>query len=141
MANQQAYPYIDMIKDQPTKDALRVIFEQTAHAQTMMRGPVVGTLDPDTKPRGLGMKNVGLRFLATDYNRIYVWNGSGWEDDPASQPARGAIHWFAETASPGNGWVRAQGGTAAASTPDGKVEFIDVVNVNDIVGLKAWVRV
>lgn len=138
---QQAYPYIDQIKDQPTRDALRVIFEQTAHAQTMMRGPIVGTLDPDTKPRGLGVKNIGLRFLATDYNRIYVWNGSGWEDDPASQPARGAVHFFSLEDLPGNGWVRAQGDTSPRSTPDGKVEFVKVMNIPDLAGLKAWVRV
>lgn len=139
--DKQSYPGLERIADQATRDNLRMLWDKQFSVDRAMRGPLVGTLDPDTKPKGLGQKDRGTRFLATDYNRIYVWDGSGWTDDPASQPARGAVHWFSPEDAPGNGWVRAQGGTSPKSTPDGRVEFTELMNISDILGLKAWVRV
>lgn len=139
--NTLTYPGIERVKDPATRDSLQLIWSRIHMADKFMKGPIRGTLDPDTKPRGLKVGDTGTRFFAFDYNRVYVWDGAGWADEPGQQPARGGVLWLAEGESPGNGWVRATGATAQVSTPDGKVSFQQVKNVSDIVGQKAWVRV
>lgn len=78
--------------------------------------PLRGTLSPDQKPT-LTSNDAGLRFHATDFDRVYRWTGSAWEDD-AGQPPRFLIAFFNATPEP-IGWSLCDGATVTRSTATG----------------------
>lgn len=139
MANQPAYPGIERITDPAIKDAVRLTQSMVHQTDRIMKG-VIGTLNPDTKPtKTLKVSDAGLRFLATDYNREFLWDGAKWTDAPGTQ-ARNSIVFMPLNESPGNGWARATGADAPRSTPDGRIERFQTPAIADVNGLKAWVR-
>jgi hypothetical protein len=78
-------------------------------------GPTRTTLGSLTG--GLTADDAGYLCAVTDYDRLYRWSGSGWEDAPG-QPTRGLIAYFAGT-GPGPGWALCNGSGASMSTASG----------------------
>ncbi len=85
-----------------------------------------GTLSPDLKPT-LTANDAGFLFLATDFDRIYRYDGSGWSDLEGG-PQRDLIAFF-RIQPPSGAWQvcdgtagvaisTAAGGTATFTAPD-----------------------
>lgn len=88
-----------------------------AHTRWQFAGggiPLDGTLP--IGPLGLGAQDVGFRYHSTDFDRLYVWTGSGWTDVPG-QPERGLYAPFDTV--PGTGWFKADGSLVTGSTATG----------------------
>lgn len=84
----------------------------------MLQGsPFRVTLSPDAKPTGLTTEDENFLIHATDYDRIYRWNGAAWVDAPGQQPRR-MIQYF-DTATAAQGWALCNGGVTNISTPAG----------------------
>ncbi len=66
---------------------------------------------------GLASEDEGYLFDATDYDRVYRWNGSAYADAPG-QPARYGITLY-DGAPDTNGWALCDGATVDVSQPDG----------------------
>lgn len=66
---------------------------------------------------GLVTADAGYLFYATDYDRVYRWDGAAWEDAPG-QPARFAICWF-DTTPDTAGWEMCDGAAVTRSTTSG----------------------
>ncbi len=78
-------------------------------------GPASGTLG--AIPGALGLNDAGFVYYATDFDREYVWTGSGWVDGDG-QEARFQIVWFPQ-APEVNGWQICDGSTVTRSTAGG----------------------
>jgi hypothetical protein len=79
-------------------------------------GPAAGTIANITT--GLTADDVGYLYNATDYNRVYRWNGSAWEDAPGAE-SRGKIVHFIGAPDPIAGWALCDGAGATSSTSTG----------------------
>lgn len=129
------FPGLELIRDEQVKNALRLIWDQL---HLTNRQPIVGTLNPDQRPI-LGQQQTGQLFLASDFRREYVWNGTGWQD-VLGAPERRRISFFNGIPSPQTGWLRCDGSQGSISTADGRTEFYKAPIVPDLNGQHAWVR-
>ena len=131
-------PYLTQIlaKDQAIGQAFRFLGDQISK---LTRGATIGTLVPDQKPVGLGLKNESAEFFATDYARLYRWTGTVWEDSPDA-PARFQIVLFAQAPEPPIGWAPCDGRRVTRSTSTGGITSYTtpVRPVSD--NLVFWVR-
>jgi hypothetical protein len=75
--------------------------------------PTRGTLASITG--SLGTNDAGYLYFATDFDRVYRWTGSAWEDAPG-QPMRGMMAYFRGAQLPGTGWGLCDGTTYTMST-------------------------
>lgn len=75
----------------------------------------------------LGANDIGFKFYATDYDRLYQWTGTGWLDAPG-QPCRG--YWLpfdaAGVANLGNGWQLCDGSVVMVSQADASIISVSV---------------
>jgi hypothetical protein len=138
-SNQQAYPYVSQIQDTTTRLAFQAVWNQLNALGSQAKGPVVGTLNPDTRPTGLGQKDEGTLFWSTDFNRLYTWTGSGWEDF-VGEPQRGMIAFFPNAPDNSAGWAPCIGGTASGSTASGTVVQVQVPGLPQYTGMNPWMR-
>lgn len=67
---------------------------------------------------GLGAQDVGYRYHATDFDRVYEWRGAAWADAPG-QPTRYMMAMFTDGGSPGAEWALCDGSTVTISGPTG----------------------
>lgn len=134
-----AFPGLEAIKDQPTKQAVRLIWERIAVIETLAKGPTEGTLSPDTKPANLSLVDAGTLFFSTDFNRMYRWTGSSWTDD-ATAPARFDVSFFASPPEPAVGWLRCDGRSGNRSTSTGGIAFYETPVIPVLYGLLAYIR-
>lgn len=140
MKNDQNYAGLQQIQDRATHEAVRILHDRINSLSTTVRGPQEGTINPDQKPRGLTRSDAGFIFHATDFNRNYRWNGSGWEDAPGA-PSRNSVLFFVNDPVPPTGWVQCNGDRALRSTPEGRTEVFQAPLVSDREGQQAWIRV
>ena len=145
-ANNQAYPYQQLIKDQSTGLALRAHWDAISALQSAVKGPVQGTLNPDQKPGNLSTTDAGTLFYATDFDRTFQWNGTAWQDAPGA-PQRGQTAPFLNGLAPSVGWALCNGSQVVASTSNGNTQLIQTPQINDAgtyglgtTGLQVWVR-
>lgn len=135
------YPGLSQVADSGAQSAIRLVWDRIGLLVLSTTTPTSGTLNPDTKPTGLGPKDAGRIFLATDYNRRYRWTGTAWEDDPAA-PTRYQISFFlaGSTPQPTTGWVACDGTTVNASTAAGATESFTTPIIPVLYGQTAWIR-
>lgn len=98
-----------------------------SNAWTLLAGwgePMAGTLAPSVSPAA---GDVGFLYRATDFDRVYRWTGSAWEDAPG-QPRRGMMV-FA-TGSLGTGWHACDGASVTISTATGGTATVTLPNFN-----------
>lgn len=148
-ANDGAYPYQQLIKDQSTAQALRHAFDAINTLRAQVKGPVRGSLNPDQKPNNLGPADAGVLFYATDFDRSYQWTGSGWVDAPGS-PQRGQTAPFLTGMAPSIGWAPCNGTQVTGSTATGGTQLVQtpmlnqpsttVTQINYASGLQIYVR-
>lgn len=86
--------------------------------------PMAGTLSPSVSPAAA---DVGFLYRATDFDRVYRWTGSAWEDAPG-QPRRGMMV-FAD-GSLGTGWHVCDGSSVSISTATGGTTSKTLPNFN-----------
>lgn len=101
------------------------IKENTSNDWVLLQGwgdPMSGTLPPAISPVA---RDAGFRYRSTDFDRVYRWTGSAWEDYPG-QPTRG-IMVFA-TASLGTGWHACDGASVTISTATAGITTVTVPN-------------
>lgn len=139
MNNDSVLPFVEQIQDQATRQAVRSLAGMIDSLRRQTSTPS-GTLDPDQKTTGLGIRDVGALFYSTDFDRTYVWNGSAWQDAQGA-PIRGQIGFFPPDADPGVGWVQATGSLVVWSTSDGRTENKTVPSIPAYQGQAPWVRV
>jgi len=136
---QDSYPGLPAIADPGTQTAIRTLYDIARALQDNARGPIVGTISPDTKPKTLKESDQGRLFHATDYDRVFVWGGKKWADAPG-QPRRQSIAFFPPTFDPGPGWAQCDGSTTKISTPEGRTETLALPVVGDVNGQSAFMR-
>lgn len=135
------YPGLAQVADSGAQAAIRLVWDRIGAVSLSTMAPTTGTLNPDTKPTGLGPKDSGRIFLSTDYNRRYRWTGTSWEDDP-SAPTRYQITYFlaGKTPEPATGWVACDGTTVNASTALAGTEAFTTPIIPALNGQTAWIR-
>lgn len=136
--NEGFYALLPGIADPAVQQALKTIFDNLQTINSQSQGPVTGTLSPDTKPKLL-QNQKGVLFYATDFNRVFKWNGTTWEDAPA-QDARNRSSYFDPQVNPGKGWVPADGNSALISTTDGGTRVFRTPLLPNMNAQKAWIR-
>jgi hypothetical protein len=77
--------------------------------------PLAGTLPIGAL--GLGGNDTNFEYYSTDYDRLYLWNGSNWVDAPG-EPTRHMIAYFDITSAP-TGWAICNGVAGNISKSDG----------------------
>lgn len=87
-------------------------------------------------PADLTAGDTGYLFFATDFDRLYEWTGSAWQD-AAGQPSREQVVFFNTTTVP-VGWALCDGATVTISLPDGTVDATYVTP--DLLSTNAFVR-
>jgi hypothetical protein len=135
----QVFGELERISDTAVKAALKFLWDRIGLLYSF-QGPESGTLAPDTKPQGLGVRDAGRLFYAQDYNRIYRWTGSAWEDAPG-QPTRFMIAFFASPPEPVTGWRRCDGRATTRSTEAGLSVYYTAPDLVGYMGQSAWIRV
>lgn len=110
-----AYAAINQVAEGPVRLALQFLIKVLGIIRDTAV-PLRGKLNPDERPTNLTQSDLGLLFYATDYDRVYRWSGTAWEDGPG-QPARGMVAFF-QTA-PVAGWAVADGRSATMTTSTG----------------------
>lgn len=138
MPNSLGYPGISSIKDASLVTALRLLWDTLYKVQTLAKGPIEGTLNPDQKPR-LGPADVGTLFYSTDYNRLYRWTGTSWLDDPTAPP-RFEVTRFFGAPEPATGWVPCDGRQTLVTTSAGTTTYFQVPVIPAEAGLVAYLR-
>lgn len=101
------------------------IKENTSNDWVLLQGwgdPLSGTLPPSVSPVA---RDAGFRYRSTDFDRVYRWTGSAWEDAPG-EPRRGMMV-FAMGAL-GTGWVSCDGSSVTGSTASGGTTAVTVPN-------------
>jgi len=101
-------------------------YQQWAYDRTNTRWYYVGGGEPTRNTianitGSLGAQDVGYLFYSTDYDRVFRWNGSAYEDAPG-QPARGMIVYFDYTNLPmqvATAWALCDGSSATRSVVNG----------------------
>lgn len=94
--------------------------------------PTRGTLASITG--SLTTKDAGYLYYATDYDRVYRWTGTAYEDAPG-QPARNAVSYFDQSTVP-TGWAKCDGSAATISTATGGTAAIttpDLITLNRVI--------
>lgn len=89
------------------------------------------TLYPDTRPTGLGDGNIGAYLYATDFDRLYLWNGTGWEDAPGQPERRVVAMWLNTTATIPTGWHLCDNTSTRISNSDATTSIFIATLVND----------
>ena len=145
----ESYPGLQAVANSPDAPtlatsaamALRILWDRLYQVSTLAKGPTLGTLSADTKPTGLGQKDAGFRFFATDFNREYQWSGSAWADAP-SAATRFLVGFFpqAQQPEPGIGWSRCSGASVFRSTSVGLTIYYNTPVIPDLTGMRAWIR-
>lgn len=93
-------------------------------------GQMYGTINaPDQKPTDLGLNDAGFLFASVDFDRIYHWSGTAWQD-ALGQPQRGSIQTFQDTFAPTVGWQLCNGATVTRSTTVGGTTSVTVPTLN-----------
>lgn len=103
------------------------IKEYTSNAWKLLAGwgePLAGALSSIISP---STDDVGFLYRATDFDRVYRWTGSAWQDAPG-QPRRGMMV-FA-TADLGTGWHVCDGSSVTGSTSSGGTTSVTLPNFN-----------
>lgn len=72
-------------------------------------GSITGSLTAD---------DAGYLYYATDFDRVYRWTGSAYEDAPG-EPRRGEITYWQDDLLPGTGYALCDGGSYTRSTSTG----------------------
>lgn len=139
--NSGTYPGVDQVQDPNAKMSLRLLWDRVRRLEVFAKGPLIGTLNPDTKPVNLSSKDTGQHFYASDFNRTFQWTGSVWVDDNDS-PARFQIAFFFENAGPDPqaGWALCNGGTVLRSTSSGSTRAFTTPVIPPYNGQVAWMR-
>lgn len=88
-------------------------------------GPVTGNLSAIPTPT---INDVGYLYFAQDFDRLYGWNGTAWQDYPG-QPTRGQVCLFGAGVGPGTGWALCNGSNATFSTSSGGTASIATPNL------------
>lgn len=138
-SNTQPYPGVAQIQDINTQFALRAVWDRITYLSTFVRGPIIGTLNPDTKPH-LGPNDVGTLFWSTDFNRLFSWAGGNWQDGPGQMP-RGVIAFFPAGPDNSAGWIPCDGRGGNASTSQGTVVSFQAPGLPQYTGMFPWIRV
>lgn len=68
---------------------------------------------------GLGANDVGYRYYANDYARVYVWTGAAYTDAPGSDARFGYVDYQGGAPDLPAGWIAANGALQTASTSTG----------------------
>lgn len=125
-----------MVADKTIQLALRILHDlrRILERKTL---PQRGTLNPDQRPSNVNPLQAGVLFYATDFDRVFRWNGSTWEDAPG-QPARGMVAFF--LVDPGTGWAACDGGVLNMTNSAGEVVGGVAPVVEALSGLSPWVR-
>lgn len=139
MANPLSYPGLGQVRDSVISTALRFLWDTVYKVQSIAAGPTEGTLSPDMKPR-LGLGDAGTLFYSTDFNRLYRWTGSAWQDDPTA-PSRFQVTYFAAPPEPGVGWIPCDGRTTLCSTSSATTTYFQVPVIPVSAGNQAYIRV
>jgi hypothetical protein len=138
-SNTQPYPGVAQVPDLATQFALRAVWDRITYLSSLVKGPITGTLTPDTKPH-LGPRDAGTIFWATDFNRIFTWNGSNWIDGPSQLP-RGTIAFYISGPDNTAGWIPCDGRGGSASTSQGTVVAFQAPALPQYTGMFPWIRV
>ncbi len=78
------------------------------------------------KPSDLGVYDRGFEFEASDFDRIFEWNGTGWQDLPGQTPR--SVHEF--LSAPGTGYHLCDGTTnVRISQSDGSTILVNLPNL------------
>ena len=75
--------------------------------------------------------DVGFVWKMADFDRLYRWTGTAWED-AAGQPTRGMIDYFSDLMLPGAWWALCDGSSVTRSTPTGGTTSILVPNLTSV---------
>ncbi len=120
------------------REFAKVTWDRINALSSQIRGPVVGTISPDNKPRNLTQADIGLIFLASDYSREYQWTGTYWTDAPGA-PSRYAISYFVQPPDT-TGWAQCDGATVRISTSSGDTQAYSTPSIPASNGLVAYMR-
>lgn len=138
VAGQDPYPGVALVADSMTVQALRFVWDRIANLTKLVKGPTTGTLNPDQKPT-LGIRDVGTKFFATDFNREFIWDGVAWNDSPAAH-TRFQLAFFVANPEPPIGWAPCNGSTTPRSTAQGTTILFTLPVIPDYAGQKAYMR-
>lgn len=133
----QTYPGVGQVQETNTQIALRLVHDLLRMLQ-LKSVPTRGTLSPDQRPTLEPMRR-GFLFWASDFDRVFLWNGLSWQDAPG-QPARGSVSWFPAGIPPGPGWALCDGRSSQITASDGTVRGFSAPVVDQQNGLQAWIR-
>lgn len=134
------YPNINLIKDTIISQAIKLTLDAIRILQQQVLEPNSGTLSPDQRPKNLTRQDVGTLFFSIDFDRMYRWNGSTWEDAPGS-PQRYSISFFPYTNPPITpGWLQCNGSSGNASTSNGTVTAVHAPYMSSLDTQVPWIR-
>jgi len=88
-----------------------LLYQKQSTGWVYVAGVMTATLA--NKPTDLGTADAGVLFCASDYARVFLWNGSGWQRAPGERPTR-EFAYFAE--APGTGWQLCDGSAGITYT-------------------------
>lgn len=131
----KTYPGVAQVTDPIIQQALRVLHDLLSMF-TAKATPTRGTLEPDQKPV-LTPLQTGYLFWASDFDRVFRWTGTTWEDAPG-MPTRGQVGFF--RMSPGIGWSQCNGNQTQTTGPGGQLFALTTPTIDSINGLLAWIR-
>jgi hypothetical protein len=137
MSNSASLPGLERITDPNLRNILQWLFEMIKANQEASRGPESGTLE--AIPKHLKLNDNGRIYQATDYDRLYRWNGATWVDAGGQIPRR-TVAYFPTGHTP-VGWARCNGGPVLESTSDGRRVNFQPPTIETLNTLIPWIRI
>lgn len=129
-------PGLDKIKDPHIRETIRLIGDILNATKEAAQGPQSGLLS--AIPTRLSANEIGKVYHATDYDRLFRWNGTSWGDVPGQTP-RGTVSYFPAGSTP-TGWARCGGGPVRTSLANAQTKQFTPPTIANINSLIAWIR-
>ncbi len=135
------YPFVNQVQDPGAQRAVHLLNDKLASVSDAAT-PLQGTLSPDQRPLNLDRRATDLLFYSTDFDRIFRWTGTGWEDAPGGGEPRNLIGWFWQPTPVVSrpGWALCNNSVVQQTDSQGNLVRLQTPIVNAINGLVAYIR-